>query len=135
MTGSSSANTSRTSSPTSNSLICTGMRPASMRVMSRISLMIVSRWRPFESMRSSCRHAGPGSVARHALQQHVRVAEDGIERRPELVRHVRQELRLEAGGLLELERLPPQQLVLGRQFGGRGLHRTCSSSEAAFSCS
>ena len=38
-----------------------------------------------------------------ALQQHVRVAEDRVERRPELVRHVREELRLQRRGLLELD--------------------------------
>ena len=92
-----------------------------MRVMSRISLMIVSRWRPFESMRCSCRLTARQQLAGDALQQHVRVAEDRVERRPELVRHVGEELRLQARGLFELDRLPPEQLVLRRQLGGRRL--------------
>ena len=55
LTGSSSVITSGTSSLRLNSLICIGILPASMRVMSRISLMIVSRCRPLESIRVSCR--------------------------------------------------------------------------------
>jgi hypothetical protein len=47
-------------------------------------------------------------LAGHALQQHVGVAEDRVERRPELVRHVRQKLRLQPRRLLELDRLAPQ---------------------------
>ena len=42
-------------------------------------------------------------LARHALEQHARVAEDRVERRAELVRHVRQELRLGRRRLLDLE--------------------------------
>ena len=37
---------------------CSGIRPASMREMSRISLMIASRWRPFDSIRPSWRLTG-----------------------------------------------------------------------------
>ena len=44
-----------------------------------------------------------GHRSGHALQQHVGVAEDRVERRPELVRHVREELRLERRRLLELD--------------------------------
>ena len=80
--------------------------------------MIVSRWRPFESMRCSCRLTAGEQIAGDALQQHVRVAEDRVERRPELVRHVGEELRLQPRRLFELDRLPPEQLVLRRQLGG-----------------
>src|SRR5688572_4626835 len=55
ITASSSAITSGTNSFRLNSLSCIGILPASIRVMSRISLMIVSRCLPFESIRCSCR--------------------------------------------------------------------------------
>ena len=84
--------------------------------------MIVSRCRPFESMRVSWRTTCGGSGPEHALEQHARVAEDRVERRPELVRHVREELRLRARGRLELERLPLEQLVLANELGGRVAH-------------
>src|ERR1700730_10137352 len=44
-------------------------------------------------------------LAEHALQQHLGEADDGIERRPELVRHVREEFALVSVGDLELMRL------------------------------
>ena len=47
----------------------------------------------------------------------MRVPENRIERRPELVRHVREELRLERGCLLEADLLAAQQLVLLSEFG------------------
>ena len=122
MIGSSSAITSPTRSGILNVESCSGIRPASMREMSRISLMIVSRWRPFDSMRPSCRLTGGSHSPGHALQQHRRVAEHRVERRPELVRHVREELRLERRRLLELDRLAPQQLVLLRDVGGGRLN-------------
>ena len=50
----------------------------------------------------------------HALHQHRRIPEHRVERGPEFVRHVREELRLERRRLLELDRLPPKQLVLVR---------------------
>ena len=51
MIGSSSDITSLTSSGTSKVDRFSGIRPASMRVMSRMSLISASRWREFESMR------------------------------------------------------------------------------------
>ena len=60
--------------------------------------------------------------AGHALQQHRCVAEHRVERRAELVRHIGQELRLERRGLLQLDRLAPQQLVLLRDVGRGGLN-------------
>ena len=51
MIGSSSDITSLTSSGTSNVDRFSGIRPASMRVMSRMSLISASRCREFESMR------------------------------------------------------------------------------------
>ena len=122
MIGSSSAFTSPTRSGTLNVEICSGIRPASMREMSRISLMIVSRWRPFDSMRPSWRLTGGSTGPADALEQHRGVAEHRVQRRPELVRHVREELRLERRRLLELDRLAAQQLVLLRDVGGRRLN-------------
>ena len=55
MIGSSSERTSATSSGILKLEICSGIRPASMREMSRISLMIVSRCRPFDSIRLNWR--------------------------------------------------------------------------------
>ena len=70
MIGSSSAFTSSTSSAILNVDSCSGIRPASMREMSRISLMIVSRWRPFDSMRAELPLDRRLAVAGDALQQH-----------------------------------------------------------------
>ena len=53
--GSSSASTSRTSSARSIDSIVSGMRPASMREMSRMSLMRASRCCAFESTRERLR--------------------------------------------------------------------------------
>ncbi len=47
----------------------------------------------------------------HLAQQHLGEADDGVERGPELVRHIGQELGLVAGGLLE-------RLVCGHEFAG-----------------
>ena len=58
MIGSSSVVTSRTRSGRLNATTWIGMRPASMRVMSRISLISVSRWRAFASMRERFRRCG-----------------------------------------------------------------------------
>ncbi len=44
-------------------------------------------------------------LSEHALEQHVREADDGVERRAQLVRHVREELALVAVGDLELAAL------------------------------
>src|SRR5207249_2706979 len=53
----------------------------------------------------------------YALQEHRRVPEHRVQRRPEFVRHVREELRLERRRLFELDRLPPEQLVLMGDVG------------------
>ena len=121
MIGSSSDITSSTSSGISNVVRFSGIRPASIRVMSRMSLMSASRWREFESIRVRLLRCGVGDRAGHAVEQHVRVAEDRVERRPELVRHVREELRLQRRRLLERDVLPAEQLVLLGQLGRRFL--------------
>ena len=83
--------------------------------------MSASRCREFESMRGQALPLRRRSRRPDPLQQHVRVAEDGVERRTELVRDIGQELRLERRRLLELDVLPSQQLVLLRELGGRFL--------------
>ena len=53
-----------------------------------------------------------------AADQHQRIAENGVERRAELVGYIREELRLRLRGLFEREGLAPQQLVLMRELRG-----------------
>ena len=122
MIGSSSACTSSNSSPMPNVVAFSGIRPASIRVMSRMSLISASRWRAFESMRDRLLRCGSVTWPGDVVQQHVRVAQDRVERRPELVRHVGEELRLQRRRLLERDVLPAQQLVLLGELGGRFLH-------------
>ena len=55
-----------------------------------------------------------GQLAEHAVEQHVGEPDDGVQRRPELVRHAREELGLVAAGDLELARLV---LELAEQAG------------------
>ncbi len=49
--------------------------------------------------------------------QQVAVAGDRVERRPDLVREVREELALEPGGLLDLSRTVVRDLLGSRQLG------------------
>ena len=63
-----------------------------------------------------------GQLAVEAAHQHQRVAEDGVERRAELVRDVGEELRLGRRRLFERQRLAPQQLVLMRELRRRFAH-------------
>jgi hypothetical protein len=58
MIGSSSDITSSISSETPKAVSVSGIRPASMRVMSRMSLMSASRWREFESIRDRLLRCG-----------------------------------------------------------------------------
>ncbi len=68
-------------------------------------------------------------LAEHALDQHFREADDRVQRRPQLVRHVREELRLVLAGDLELAALVldlvEQPHVLDRDHGlvGEGLYQ------------
>src|SRR6516225_8111055 len=81
---------------------CSSMRPASILERSRMSLMRASRWRPAPRTRSS------GSVSCFALgilAQHLADADDGVERRAQLVAHVGEELGLMLARLRELAAL------------------------------
>ena len=55
-----------------------------------------------------------------AVEQQRRVADDGVERRAELVRHAGEKVRLELVRLRQLLRLPEQPLVLLREILRRG---------------
>ena len=75
-------------------------------------------------------------VAVDAVEKHLRVAENRIQRRAELVAHVGQELRLVLAGDLELPALlldlPEQPGILDREHRlvGEGLHQVdCPSRE------
>ena len=59
-------------------------------------------------------------VAEHALQEHVREPDHGVERRAQLVRHAREELGLVAARDLELERLALQRPEQPRVVDGHG---------------
>ena len=50
-------------------------------------------------------------LAEHLLAEHLREADDGVQRRAQLVRHVGQELRLVAARGLELPVEPPELVV------------------------
>jgi hypothetical protein len=64
-------------------------------------------------------------IAEHPLAQHLREPDDGVERRPQLVGHVGQELGLVLAGDLELATLvldlPEQPRVLDSKGGLRGI--------------
>ena len=58
-------------------------------------------------------------VAEHAVEQQRRVADQRVDRRAQLVRHARQELRLELVRALHFLRLPLEPRVLLGEIGGR----------------
>ena len=68
-------------------------------------------------------------LAEHPLGQHLGEAEDRVQRGPELMRHVREELRLVAAGRLELPALvrdlleEPRVLDGQRRLAGEGLEQ------------
>ena len=55
-------------------------------------------------------------VAEHPLEQHLGEPEDGVERRPQLVRHAREELRLVPAGQLRARRSAPASSRKSRAF-------------------
>jgi hypothetical protein len=97
--------------------------------------MMVIKWRPFESIRCSWRFHRRKQIAGHALQQHVRIAQDRVERRPELVRHVGEELRFQTRRLLEFDCLRRSSSFCVASSAVAAWTRACSSSDAAFNCS
>ena len=92
---------SRSENGATSSSIC----PASTLDRSRTSLISASRWLAggedvVEVLRLLLVH-----LAEHPLAQHLGEAEDRVQRRPQLVRHVGQELGLVPAGRLELAAL------------------------------
>ena len=85
--------------------------PASTFDRSRTSLIRESRWLPDERM--SSRYSACFSLSSPKIRslQHLREADDRVQRRPQLVRHVREELALVAARRLELAVQPPQLVV------------------------
>ena len=59
-------------------------------------------------------------LAGDAVEQQRRIADDGVERRAQLVRHAGEEVGLELVRFRQLLRLPEQPLVLLREVGCRG---------------
>ncbi len=98
---------------------CSSILPASIFDRSRIELISSSRCLPaaFTFFRSGTRPSAPTSD--RILLQHLAVADDGIERRAQLVRHVREERGLVLARDLELMEQPR---VL---HGQRGLAGKC----------
>ena len=76
--------------------------------------MMASRWRALLSTRLRFRSCCAPSSPETPCRQQARVAEDRVQGRAELVRHVGQELRLGGGGLLQLDALAPQRARSGR---------------------
>ena len=60
-----------------------------------------------------------GQVALDPIDQECRIADHRVERRPQLVRHAGEEIRLELVDLHQLFRLPEESLVLLRQIRRR----------------
>ena len=58
-------------------------------------------------------------VAKHAVEQQRRIADQRIDRRAQLVRHAGEKLRFELVRALDFLRLPLQSRVLLREVGGR----------------
>ena len=58
-----------------------------------------------------------GQLADQAVAEHLGEADDGVERRPQLVRHVGEEFGLHAAGVFELDVLLLQRLLEALQLG------------------
>ena len=105
------------------------MRPASTFDRSRMSLISASRCLPDEWMSLQVVVLLLVELAEQALEQHLGEADDRVERRAQLVRHVGEELRLVLVGDLELAALvldlAEQARVLDRdhRLVGEGLEQ------------
>ena len=85
--------------------------PASTFERSSTSLISDSRWFPDERMSSRYSSCFSLTVAEQLLAQQLREADDRVQRRPQLVRHVREELALVPARRLELAVEAPQLVV------------------------
>jgi len=94
--------TSSTSGAMANVSTCMSILPASIFDRSRMSLMSSSRWCAARSTRSSGSSSSARFQVARILMQHLRQADDRIQWRAQLVRHIRQELRLQLARLRQL---------------------------------
>ena len=100
---------SATASPIRTTVRCTAIFPASMREKSSTSLTSISRWRALALARARCwRWAGVSGPSMPNPEQ-LQVADDGVDRRADLVAHRRQE--------------PALRRVRGLRVGARRLGR------------
>ena len=95
-------------SPSAKVECSSSIRPASTLDRSRISLSSSSRCLPGAADVAQVLLLALVEVAEHALEQHLGEADDGVERRPQLVRHAGQELGLVPARDLELGALALQ---------------------------
>ena len=80
----------------------TAARPASSRLTSRVMLISSSKPRPLTRMRSSASACSVAERSHDAVVQQLGVAENGAQRRAQLVRHGAEELRLQAVGAAQV---------------------------------
>ena len=85
--------------------------PASTFDRSSTSLISESRWWPDERMSSRYSSCFVVDLAEEPLAQHLREADDRVQRRAQLVRHVREELALVPARRLQLAVDAPQLVV------------------------
>ena len=103
------------------------MRPASIFDRSRMSLIKASRCGPRRARDRAARCPAP--TPRGILPQHLGDADDGVERRAQLVAHAGEELRLVLAGLGELLALvldfveQPHVLDRDHRLVGEGLEQ------------
>ena len=107
---------------TNNEETCTGSRssvilPASTLDRSRMSLISESRCLPLLKMSPMNPRCLIGHLAHQAVPEHLGEADDGVERRPQLVRHVGEELRLHPARVFQLDVLLLQRLLEALQLG------------------
>ena len=93
---------SSTSALSRNRSGCTSSRPASTLDRSRMSLMSCSRSEPAEWMTFAYSTCLAREVTPRVLREQPRQDEQAVQRCPQLVRHVREELRLVLGRQAEL---------------------------------
>ena len=84
-----------------------------------MSLISASRCSAAARPRASASCCSIVHVAEHAVEQQRGVADQRVDRRPQLVRHAGEELRFELVRALDFLRLPLQPRVLLGQVGGR----------------
>ena len=82
-----------------------------------MSLISESRCLPLLKMSPMNPRCCVGHLAHQAVPQHLGEADDGVERRPQLVRHVGEKLGLHAARVFQLDVLLLQRLLEALQLG------------------